>query len=209
MGNNPSKVTAQDKAILDLKLQRDKLHQYQRRITVLTDKETAIARQMLAAGDKKRALLALRRKKYQESLLEKTDAQLAQLEQLTRNVEFALIQKDVVFGLQQGTKVLKDIHAEMGGIEHVEKLMGETADAIAYQREVSEMLGGRITNQDEDEVEDELAALELEVNGPAPLPNVPDTKLPRAEVVEQQAASSQGQETETEPERERRAMLAA
>ncbi|KAI1105064.1 charged multivesicular body protein 6 [Jackrogersella minutella] len=200
MGNTPSRVTAQDKAILDLKLQRDKLHQYQRRITVLTDKETAVARQMLAAGDKKRALLALRRKKYQESLLEKTDGQLAQLEQLTRNVEFALIQKDIVFGLQQGTRVLREIHAEMGGIEHVEKLMGETADAIAYQREVSEMLGGRISNQDEDEVEDELAALELEVNGPAPLPNVPDTKLPQAEVPEQQ---------EPQPEPERRAMLAS
>ncbi|KAI0385337.1 charged multivesicular body protein 6 [Hypomontagnella monticulosa] len=204
MGNNSSRVTAQDKAILDLKLQRDKLHQYQRRITVLTDKETAIARQMLAAGDKKRALLALRRKKYQESLLEKTDAQLAQLEQLTRNVEFALIQKDVVFGLQQGTRVLKDIHAEMGGIEHVEKLMGDTADAIAYQREVSEMLGGRITNQDEDEVEDELAALEAEVNGPATLPNVPDTKLPQA-VKEQQPTTTE----EAEPEPERRAMLAS
>ncbi|KAI2634334.1 Snf7-domain-containing protein [Hypomontagnella submonticulosa] len=206
MGNNSSRVTAQDKAILDLKLQRDKLHQYQRRITVLTDKETAIARQMLAAGDKKRALLALRRKKYQESLLEKTDAQLAQLEQLTRSVEFALIQKDVVFGLQQGTRVLRDIHAEMGGLEHVEKLMGDTADAIAYQREVSEMLGGRITNQDEDEVEDELAALEAEVNGPVTLPNVPDTKLPQA-VKEQQPTTTE--EAEPEPEPERRAMLAS
>ncbi|KAI1471834.1 Snf7-domain-containing protein [Daldinia caldariorum] len=207
MGNNSSRVTAQDKAILDLKLQRDKLHQYQRRITVLTDKETAVARQMLAAGDKKRALLALRRKKYQESLLEKTDAQLAQLEQLTRNVEFALIQKDVVFGLEQGTKVLRDIHAEMGGIEHVEKLMGDTADAIAYQKEVSEMLGGRITNQDEDEVEDELAALEQEVNGPAKLPNVPDTKIPPLEVKEPQQVTAQEQEAGQEPER--RAMLTA
>lgn len=133
------------RAILDLKTQRDKLHQYQRRITVLTDRETEIAKQMLAKGDKKRALLALRRKKYQESLLAQTDGQLEQLEKLTANVEFAQIQKDVVFGLQQGTKVLKEIHAEMGGIEHVEKLMGETADAIAYQNvsvpaEVSEGL---------------------------------------------------------------------
>ncbi|KAI0013277.1 charged multivesicular body protein 6 [Xylariaceae sp. FL0662B] len=196
MGNTSSRVTAQDKAILDLKLQRDKLHQYQRRITVLTDRETAVARQMLAAGDKRRALLALRRKKYQESLLEKTDLQLAQLEQLTRNVEFALIQKDVVFGLQQGTAVLREIHAEMGGIEHVEKLMGETADAIAYQKEVSDMLGGRITNQDEDEVEDELAALELEVNGPSTLPNVPDTKLPKSRVREQEQVPPRERETE-------------
>lgn len=122
-----------DRAILDLKIQRDKLHQYQRRVTVLTNRETEIAREMLARGDKKRALLALRRKKYQESLLAKTDAQLEQLEKLTSNVEFALIQKDVVFGLQQGTKVLQEIHKEMGGLAHVEKLMGDTADAIAYQ----------------------------------------------------------------------------
>lgn len=89
---------------------------------------------MLAKGDKPRALLALRRKKYQESLLAKTDAQLEQLEKLTSSVEFALIQKDVLFGLQQGTKVLQEIHREMGGVENVEKLMGETADAIAYQK---------------------------------------------------------------------------
>lgn len=129
-----NRVLPRRRAILDMKNQRDKLHQYQRRITILTDKETDIAKQMLAKGDKKRALLALRRKKYQESLLAKTDAQLAQLEQLTSNVEFAQIQKDVVFGLQQGTKVLQEIHKEMGGIEHVEKLMGESADAVAYQK---------------------------------------------------------------------------
>ncbi|KAM0428971.1 hypothetical protein ACHAPT_006775 [Fusarium lateritium] len=188
MGGNASKVTAQDKAILDMKNQRDKLHQYQRRISVLTDKETEIARQMLAKGDKKRALLALRRKKYQESLLAKTDAQLAQLEKLTTDVEFALIQKDVVFGLQQGTKVLKEIHAEMGGIEHVEKLMGETADAIAYQQEVSDMLGGRISNQDEEEVEEELLALEAEVA--QELPSVPIAQPPVAEQRQEQEAQA-------------------
>ncbi|KAL1892720.1 Vacuolar protein sorting-associated protein 20 [Ceratocystis pirilliformis] len=165
MGANGSKVTAQDKAILDMKIQRDKLHQYQKRITVLTAKETEIAKHMLAKGDKVRALLALRRKKYQETLLSKTDAQLEQLEHLVSSVEFAQIQKDVVFGLQQGTRVLQEIHKEMGGLEHVEKLMGDTADAIAYQKEVSDMLGGQISNSDEDEVEDELAALEAEVLG--------------------------------------------
>ncbi|OAA33707.1 SNF7 family protein [Moelleriella libera RCEF 2490] len=203
MGASSSKVTAQDKAILDMKNQRDKLHQYQRRITILTDKETDIAKQMLAKGDKKKALLALRRKKYQETLLAKTDAQLEQLEKLTSNVEFALIQKDVVFGLQQGTKVLKEIHAEMGGLENVEKLMGETADAIAYQKvrcailerkrfitlEVSDMLGGQISNQDEEEVEDELAALQAELNGPeAELPSIPNEQVPVTEPKRQEPA---------------------
>jgi charged multivesicular body protein 6 len=122
------------RAILDMKNQRDRLHQYQKRITVITDREKAIARACLAKGHKSKALLALRRKKYQESLLAKTDAQLEQLEKLTSSVEFALIQKDVLFGLQQGTSVLKEIHKEMGGIENVEKLMGESEEARAYQR---------------------------------------------------------------------------
>lgn len=116
-----------------MKNQRDKLRQYQKRITVLTDREKAIAKECLARGDTTRAKLALRRKKYQEGLIQKTDAQLAQLEQLTSDVEFALVQKDVLYGLQQGTAVLKEIHREMGGIENVEKLLGENAEARAYQ----------------------------------------------------------------------------
>jgi hypothetical protein len=150
MGNSSSthKISAQDKyasissryslltlhrAILDMKNQRDKLHQYQKRITVLTDREKEIAKECLAKGDTKKAKLALRRKKYQESLLAKTDAQLHQLEQLTSDVEFALVQKDVMYGIQQGTAVLTEIHKEMGGIEQVEKLMGDNAEARAYQ----------------------------------------------------------------------------
>lgn len=39
------------------------------------------------------------------------------------------------------------------------------------------MLGGMMSNQDEDEVEDELAALEAEITG-VPLPEVPTAGLP-------------------------------
>lgn len=148
-----------------MKNQRDRLHQYQQRIKVVTDRETAIARECLARGDTSKALLALRRKKFQETLLAKTDAQLETLENLTGSVEFALVQKDVVYGLQQGTSVLKQIHAEMGGLDKVEKMMGESEDAKAYQTEISEMLGGQMSNQEEDEVEDELEALQGKIAG--------------------------------------------
>ncbi|EXJ59160.1 hypothetical protein A1O7_06592 [Cladophialophora yegresii CBS 114405] len=194
MGNSQSshKISAQDRAILDMKNQRDKLRQYQKRITVITNRETEIAKACLAKGDKQKALLALRRKKYQESLLSKTDGQLEQLEKLTSSVEFALVQKDVLFGLQQGTQVLNMIHKEMGGLEAVEKLMGETEDARRYQQEISDALAGQMSNEDEDEVEDELEAMEREVVGlpDAPnktivgegtLPQVPRTELDREE----------------------------
>lgn len=195
------------RAILDMKNQRDKLHQYQKRITVLTDREKEIAKECLSKGDTTRAKLALRRKKYQESLLAKTDAQLAQLEQLTSDVEFALIQKDVLYGLQQGTAVLKEIHKEMGGIENVEKLLGESEEARAYQevrshqhervhndsilmrmmQEISELLANKMSNQDEEEVEDELEALEREVNGVTDsVRTLPDAPITQPELTAQE-----------------------
>ena len=173
-----------------MKTQRDKLHQYQKRITTITDREQAIAKECLSRNDKPRALLALRRKKFQESLLAKTDAQLETLEHLTSNVEFALVQKDVVFGLQQGTSVLKQIHNEMGGVENVEKLMGESEEAREYQREISEMLAGSMSTADEEAVEEELDRMEVLVKGPPDtvpgegINEIEEESLPQAPITE-------------------------
>ena len=214
------------RAILDMKNQRDKLQQYLKRITIITDRETDIARECLKKGDKKKALLALRRKKYQESLLQKTDQQIGQLEILTNDVEFALVQKDVLFGLQQGTQVLKQIHKEMGSMQKIERLLSDTAEAQAAQevdyplyyfpryipdfldpymaQEISEMLRGRISNQDEDEVEDELEAMEREISG-VQLPDAPEDALPEAEQREtakerrERRAREQSEEERAEP----------
>ncbi|KAI4527388.1 Snf7-domain-containing protein [Schizophyllum commune Tattone D] len=161
MGGNQSvpKITAQDKAILDLKLQRDKLRQYQKKIQTILDREHAIAKTHLANGQKDRAIIALRRRKYQESLLVKTDGQLENLEQLVSTIEFSLVEVSVLHGLKQGNEVLKEIHKEMN-IESVEKLLDETAEARAYQQEISDMLANNLTAEDEDAVQNELRELQ-------------------------------------------------
>lgn len=85
------------------------------------------------------------------------------------------MQKDVLYGLRQGNQVLKAIHREMS-LESVEKLMEETADGLAYQREISAMLAGRMSNEEEDEAEDELAQMEREErlkSAPDPVPAMP------------------------------------
>lgn len=64
------------------------------------------------------------------------------------------------------------------------------------------MLGNSMSNQDEDEVEDELAALEAEVNGVSALPNAPQTNLPK--VKDPVAAES----TTVKPDTEREAIPA-
>jgi len=60
------------------------------------------------------------------------------------------------------------------------------------------MLGGRISNQDEDEVEDELDALEAEIAG-VPMPDVPTTELP---------IKAKAKARQREREEQRTAMLA-
>ncbi|TEB39029.1 hypothetical protein FA13DRAFT_1619650 [Coprinellus micaceus] len=168
MGGNQStpKITAQDRAILDLKLQRDKLRQYQKKVQGVLDREEAIARQHLEAGRKDRALIALRQRKYQQSLLQKTDGQLENLESLVFTIEFSLVEVSVLHGLKQGNEVLKEIHREMN-VESVEKLLDETAEARAYQNEISDMLANNLTLDEEDAVQEELKQLQVEiVRGP-------------------------------------------
>ncbi|KAJ2820730.1 Vacuolar protein sorting-associated protein 20 [Coemansia erecta] len=213
MGGNQSKhrITAQDKAILDMKVQRDKLKQYQNRVQVVLDREDALARELLKKGDKKRALLALRRRKYQEQMITTTDSQLFNLQQLMETIEFSLVQKDVAFGLEQGNKVLTRLNREMR-IEDVERLADDTAEAIAYQNEISELLKSNMSVEDEEAVLKELDELEqqeadrLRLN----MPQVPDHPLPardHAEEEVQQAEEAEGEEEE-EPEHYKQPVLA-
>ncbi|KAL9715931.1 Vacuolar protein sorting-associated protein 20 [Leucoagaricus gongylophorus] len=173
------KITAQDRAILDLKLQRDKLRQYQKTVLYVLDREHTIARTHLNNGNKDRAMIALRRRKYQEGLLVKTDQQLETLEQLVSTIEFSLVEVSVLHGLKQGNEVLEEIHKEMN-LETVEKLLEETQEAREYQREVSEMLANNLTLDDEEAVQEDLRQLEAEVLGkiaedPILLPHIPTT----------------------------------
>ncbi|KAI0652151.1 Snf7 family [Trametes meyenii] len=196
------KVTKQDRAILDLKLQRDKVRQYQKKIQVVLDREHEIAKQQLAAGNKDRALIALRKRKYQESLLLKTDAQVENLEKLVSTIEFSLVEVSVLHGLQQGNEVLKEIHKELN-IENVERIMEETAEAREYQREIDEMLAGTLSLEDEEAVQAELRELQLQSLEPAEerpidLPSVP-TDAPEVPA----------KEPESEPQQQARLPVAA
>ncbi|KAK0546702.1 Vacuolar protein sorting-associated protein 20 [Tilletia horrida] len=197
-GNSKSsvKITAQDRAILDLKLQRDKIRQYRKKLQAVADRDHALAKDALARGERQKALTALRRRKYQESLLAKTETQLSTLEELVSNIEFSQIQQSVMLGLQQGNDVLRSIHKELS-IEKVDKLMEETAEAQAYQKEVEELLASRMTAEEEDAVQQEMRLLEQEAGiatKAPPISNTPlkdDVRLPDAPTQEPVDASAQ------------------
>ncbi|XP_074512618.1 charged multivesicular body protein 6-like [Sebastes fasciatus] len=205
--SRPSRVTEQDKAILQLKQQRDKLKQYKKRITLQLDKERLLAKQLLKDGRKEKALLLLKKKRYQDQLLDKTENQISNLERMVQDIEFMQIEMKVIEGLKVGNDCLKSMH-EIMSIEDVERILDETQEAIEYQRQIDEMLAGALTQEDEDAV---LAELEAITQGEdVALPEVPTEPIPEVpevpEVPEAAKAEPERREAKNRPDRE---MLAA
>ncbi|UJR35496.1 hypothetical protein I4U23_028250 [Adineta vaga] len=157
----PSKqpaITEQDRAILQLKQQRDRLTQNRRRIESQLDREREVAKQLLKNGHKDRALLLLRKKKMLESQMDKSENILENVERMTHDLEFAQVQVNVVNSLKQGNDELKKMNAILK-LEDIEKLMEDSREAIEYQNEVSNLLSGGLSRVDEQDVEAELDEL--------------------------------------------------
>ncbi|XP_004932523.1 charged multivesicular body protein 6-A [Bombyx mori] len=169
-----SRVTEQDKAVLQLKQQRDKLKQYQKKIELNLEKDRKLAKKLLEEGKRDRAKLLLKKKKYQENLLHNTDTQLEKLEQLTHDLEFAQIEIQVLDGLKTGNVALKKVH-DILNIDEIEKIMEESREGIDKQREIDELISGQLTEEDEEAVEAELEAI-LDIQDE--LPDVPTDNLP-------------------------------
>ncbi|KAH8348780.1 hypothetical protein KR084_011000 [Drosophila pseudotakahashii] len=187
----PSRITDQDKAVLQLKQQRDRLKQYQKRIESQLENDRLLARKCLQQGRKDRAKLLLRKKKYQESLLSNADKQLENLEKLAADLEFAQVEMKVLDGLKAGNAALKKVH-EMLDIDEVERIMDETREGIEKQQEIDSILTDVLTTQDEEDVLAELDALEAEEEQQKAvlLPEVPTEDLPtpaESESVEEEA----------------------
>ncbi|KAM9463154.1 charged multivesicular body protein 6 [Clarias gariepinus] len=190
-----SRVTEQDRAVLQLKQQRDKLKQYQKKITLQLEKERQLAKQLLKDGKKEKALLLLKKKRFQEQLLDKTDNQISNLERMVQDIEFAQIEMKVIEGLKAGNESLKKMH-EVMSIEEVERIMDETQEAIEYQKQIDDILAGSLTQEDEDAV---LAELEAITQGDVELPEVPDEQLPE---IPDQTPEREKERVKTKPERE-------
>lgn len=167
-----SRVTPQDKAILQLKQQRDKLKQYQKRIELALASDRELAKKLLNNGKKDRAKLLLRKKRYQEQVLQRTDGQLENLEHMTHDLEFAQIELQVIDGLKHGNEALKKVN-DILNLEDIESILDETREAVDKQREIDALLSGTLTEEDEAAVEDELNDIINES-----LPIIPNEPIP-------------------------------
>jgi len=182
---NNNRVDEHDRAILDLKVQRDRLKQYQKKVEAVIERERDVAQQLLKQGKRDRALLALKKKRLQEKLLEKTDKQLANLQEMVDSIEFAKMEQQVFEGLKEGNKVLKQIHSIMS-VEDVENLLLDTQEAIEEQKRIEDLLSGGLSSEDNADVEEELERIiseeTLRTAPTVPSEPLPDTQTDRTAV---------------------------
>jgi len=152
-------VTEKDKAVLQLKVHRDRLQKYAAQMEKVIAKESQAAMILIKQKKKQNALLCLKKKKFQQGLLTKTEAQLLNIEEMVNSIDFATMQAKVFDALTVGKTALEKLNDQMK-IEDVEKLMEESQEAVDYQNQVNEMLGNSLSIEDNAAAEKELESME-------------------------------------------------
>lgn len=196
------KVTETDKAMLQLKMAKDELHKYSRRTETLIKREQGelktLCRELGAnkLKEEPRARLLLKRIHYQQRLLEQCTDQVINLETMVQSIEFKLVEKSFLSGLEKGNVLLKRLNKELN-LERVESIMDDAAEQIDIQREIDETLSGAIVGSSmNDEIDRELELLDEQINGfktsnkvPVPVQDKLDQLPPAKDLSELKASS--------------------
>ncbi|KAL8371613.1 hypothetical protein RB595_001422 [Gaeumannomyces hyphopodioides] len=149
-------------AILGLRSQLDMLQKRQKHLETQIAEQDGIARKNVSTN-KNAAKAALKRKKTHEHSLDQTVSQIGTLEQQINAIESANINMETLEAMKKAGKAMEDIHGKLT----VDKV-DETMDKLREQNALSEEIVNAITNNslgdpiDEDELEEELEALEQE-----------------------------------------------
>lgn len=76
-------------------------------------KEVALAKQFAQEGRRDRAKLCLQKKKFQETLLQRAEQNLSNIDELIATIEWTKVQKNVFDGLKAGSQTLKALQKEV------------------------------------------------------------------------------------------------
>ena len=77
--------------------------------------------------------MLLKKKKFYENNLAKTDGQLDNIEQIIHTLEFTQIEHEVIRSMKAGNESLKQLH-DMMSLDEIEDIMDDTREAAEHQR---------------------------------------------------------------------------
>ena len=100
---------------------------------LIIENDTKTIKRLLKENKKEKAMLVLKRRKYQETLLEKNQALLDNIQEMVDNIQFAEMQAKVFQSLKTGANSLKQIHQQID-LGELEEIMNDTAEGIEKQK---------------------------------------------------------------------------
>ncbi|KAK5135769.1 hypothetical protein LTR04_004591, partial [Oleoguttula sp. CCFEE 6159] len=159
----PSPITEQDTTIASLRtLIASLTHQVAQLTSRIASLDLA-ARTAVRAQSPASAKSALRLKKLAEATLGARTASLAQLEDVYASIEQAADQVAIVRVMSASAGVLRDLHAQVGGVEGVDGVVEALREEMEKVDEVSRIVnevGEENAAVDEDEVDEEFETME-------------------------------------------------
>jgi hypothetical protein len=157
-------ITAQDKAVLDLKNARDRLKKYTARLHEDEKRLQERALKCMKAGNKSNALLLMKVKKKKAQEAESVEKQLLSVYSMVSTIEWETQQMDVIKALTAGKDALKAMHEQMS-VDDVLDLMDDVQENLEVQDRINEAFSRGSSLSDEEELEEELAALQKDMEG--------------------------------------------
>jgi charged multivesicular body protein 6 len=180
-------ITPIDRAVLDLKISRDRLSIYRTKLAIDAELLATRAKTLHVEGKTKNALQLLRLRKFKLQEADRVEEQLLTVLRMVDKIAEKQNEQEVVVALTIGTDALQKMHDEMG-IDDVLDLMDKVRDQSEVERRINEVLGcGGLTVAEElaeeavlvelEKLEEELRS-ETDKQTAAPLLEVSDDTLP-------------------------------
>lgn len=166
-GEASSTLTTQDKTIASLKALTADLNM---QVATLSTRISTLSESAQKAIDNKNrtsALAALRSKRLSETTLMRRSETLAQLEEVYGKIEQAADQVAIIRVMEASTGVLRNLHAQVGGIDKVEEVIERLRDEMGNVDEIGGAIEAGAQEDsviDESAVDEELARLENKAN---------------------------------------------
>ena len=149
--------SAQDQSILALKIERDNIIKYRKRLEMSSFTETKAAKMQLSKSKRERAIQCLQKRKFLDMQIENLDGMLLNIEKIISTLEIANIQQNVIRAIKSGNDMLKLLN-ESVTLDNVKKLMNESHEAMEFQNELSQLI--KNVQLDDDAIMEELEQME-------------------------------------------------
>lgn len=174
-GNKQQKKEMPKKAIVELREHIQMLNKKRTHLELQMSDQENMAKRYLAGdkGPKSKELAknALKKKKGFEVQLVKIENQIDSLETQLNAIESANLNLETMKAMKQGAAAMKQIHGEYN-VDKVEDAMDEIREQVELADEISEAISRPVGTDyvDEDELDEELAALEAEAKEDVQVP---------------------------------------